>query len=75
MRFKFVILLFLFVNQSAFASDSLSVFKKRKIILGASTIALTGGSLVYLNQAWFQQYSTGKFHFFNDKDEWMQMDK
>ena len=75
MRFKFVILLFLFVNQSAFASDSLSVFKKRKIILGASTIALTGGSLVYLNQAWFQQYSTGKFHFFNDNDEWMQMDK
>ena len=75
MRLKFIILLFLFVTHGVFASDSLSVFKKRKIILGASTVALTGGSIVYLNQAWFQQYSTGKFHFFNDNDEWLQMDK
>ena len=75
MRLKFVIFLLLSVSHFALASDSLSVFKKRKIILGASTAALTGGSLVYLNQAWFQQYSSGKFHFFNDNDEWLQMDK
>lgn len=31
--------------------------------------------MVYLNQAWFSQYSTGKFHFFNDNQEWLQMDK
>jgi hypothetical protein len=74
-RFKFFIFLFLAVNQFAFASDSLSVFKKRKIALGLSTAALTGGSLVYLNQAWFAQYNTSKLHFFNDNDEWMQMDK
>ncbi|MBP8033629.1 MAG: DUF2279 domain-containing protein [Bacteroidia bacterium] len=43
--------------------------------LGVSTAALTGGSLVYLNQAWFQQYNTSKFHFFNDNDEWLQIDK
>lgn len=75
MRFKFFIFLFLAVNQFAFASDSLAVFKKRKIALGVSTAALTGGSLVYLNQAWFQQYNTSKFHFFNDNDEWLQIDK
>lgn len=75
MRFKFFIFLFLAVNQFAFASDSLSVFKRRKIALGVSTAALTGGSLVYLNQAWFQQYNTSKFHFFNDNDEWLQIDK
>ena len=75
MRFKFSIFLFLAVNQFAFASDSLAVFKKRKIALGVSTAALTGGSLVYLNQAWFQQYNTSKFHFFNDNDEWLQIDK
>jgi hypothetical protein len=75
LRFKFSIFLFLAVNQFAFASDSLAVFKKRKIALGVSTAALTGGSLVYLNQAWFQQYNTSKFHFFNDNDEWLQIDK
>jgi len=75
LRFKFFILIFLGISQFALASDSLSVFKKRKIILGTSTIALTSGSLVYLNQAWFQQYNSSKFHFFNDNDEWLQMDK
>lgn len=75
LRFKFFILIFLGISQFALASDSLSVFKKRKIILGTSTLALTSGSLVYLNQAWFQQYNSSKFHFFNDNDEWLQMDK
>lgn len=74
-RFKFFIFLFLTVNQIAFASDSLSVLKKRKLILGVSTLALTSGSLVYLNQAWFQQYNTSKLHTFNDNEEWFQMDK
>jgi hypothetical protein len=62
-------------GQTAFASDSLSVLRARKITLGASSLALTGGSLVYLNQAWYQQYSSSDFHFFNDNDEWFQMDK
>ena len=75
LRFKYLILFFLAVNQISFASDSLSVFKKRKIALGISTVALTGGSLVYLHQAWFAQYNTSKLHFFNDNDEWLQMDK
>ncbi|MES2132663.1 MAG: DUF2279 domain-containing protein [Bacteroidota bacterium] len=68
-------LLLLFANSTVFASDSLSVLKKRKLILGASSVALTAGSLVYLNQAWYAQYSSSKFHTFNDNDEWLQMDK
>lgn len=74
-RFKFFIFLFLSVNQFAFASDSLSVLKKRKLILGVSTLALTSSSLVYLNQAWFQKYNTSKLHAFDDNEEWFQMDK
>ncbi len=50
-------------------------YKRRKIILASSSAVLTSGSLIYLNQAWYQQYNTGKFHFFNDNDEWLQMDK
>lgn len=75
LRLKFVIFLFLIVNQLGFASDSLSVFKKRKLTLGISSIALTSGSLIYLNQAWYQEYSTSTFHTFNDNSEWFQMDK
>lgn len=74
-RVKIFILLFVFAGSSALASDSLSVLKKRKLILGASSVALTAGSLVYLNQAWYAQYNSSKFHTFNDNDEWLQMDK
>jgi hypothetical protein len=58
-------------------TDSLAPvnYKTRKIILASSSAVLTTGSLLYLDQAWFNQYSTGKFHFFNDNKEWLQMDK
>ncbi len=75
MRLKFIILFLVFVNLFGFASDSLSLFKKRKLALGISSIALTSGSLIYLNQAWYQEYNTSKFHEFNDNDEWFQLDK
>jgi hypothetical protein len=75
LRLKFIILFLLFVNLFGFASDSLSLFKKRKLALGISSIALTSGSLIYLNQAWYQEYNTSKFHEFNDNDEWFQLDK
>lgn len=75
MRFKFIIILLISLSHFAFSADSLSVFKKRKLTLGISSIALTSGSLIYLNQAWYQQYKTSKFHTFDDNDEWFQMDK
>lgn len=50
-------------------------YKKRKIILASTSAIATVGSLVYLNQAWYKDYNTGKFHFFNDNAEWLQMDK
>lgn len=62
-------------SQNFFGSDSLSVVKKRKWVLGVSSIGLTTASLIYLNQAWYQDYSSSKFHFFDDNDEWYQMDK
>ncbi len=75
MRFKSFIFLILIINQFAFASDSLSVFKKRKIGLGIFCTAVTSGSLIYLNQAWYQEYNTSHFHSFDDNQEWLQMDK
>lgn len=58
-----------------FGQDSSAIYKKRKIILGISSAAVTAGSITYLNQVWFKQYSTSKFRLFNDNEEWYQMDK
>lgn len=54
--------------------DSLSVRTKKTILISSSGI-LAAGSLIYLHEAWYKNYNTGKFHFFNDNDEWLQMDK
>ncbi len=77
-RFLLIVFSLLILTKVSFAqNDSLNAvnYKSRKIILAASSAALTTGSLFYLNQAWYAQYNTGKFHFFNDNNEWLQMDK
>lgn len=50
-------------------------YKTRKIALGVGSTVLTTGSLIYLHQAWYKNYNTGAFHFFNDNNEWYGMDK
>jgi hypothetical protein len=75
LRFKFIIALFLIANQFLFASDSLSVFKKRKLTLGISSLALTSASLTYFNEVWYKEYKTKSLHQFNDNKEWFQLDK
>ncbi len=41
-----------------------------------SGIGIFYGSLSYgLYNAWYKNYPSGKFHFFNDNNEWLQMDK
>jgi len=75
LRFKFIIALFLIANQFLFASDSLSVFKKRKLTLGFSSLALTSASLTYFNEVWYKEYKTKSLHQFNDNKEWYQLDK
>jgi len=59
------------------ATDSLHTKAKinRKLVLNVSTTALGLGSLLYLNQAWYADYRTDDFHFFNDNQEWLQVDK
>ena len=37
--------------------------------------AFYAGSLTGLSFLWYSDYSTGRFHFFNDMDEWKGMDK
>ncbi|MDO8999354.1 MAG: DUF2279 domain-containing protein [Bacteroidota bacterium] len=81
--FRLVFFSFLVITKVSFAqsdsllvkSDTLPNYKNRKIILATTSSAITVGSLIYLREAWFKQYSTGKFHFFNDNNDWLQMDK
>jgi hypothetical protein len=34
-----------------------------------------GAALISLNELWYKQYPRTSFHFFNDAEEWQQMDK
>ena len=44
------------------------------IVAGGSALVI-GGTLIALDQAWYQQYERVPFQTFNDGDEWLQMDK
>ncbi|MBK9175666.1 MAG: DUF2279 domain-containing protein [Flavobacteriales bacterium] len=41
--------------------------------IGATTAA--AAAYIALDQAWYAQYDRSSFHFFEDADEWLQMDK
>jgi hypothetical protein len=71
--FLSLILLFNFCFAQNDSLTKTTYYKKTALI---SSTALVGtGSLFYLNQVWYKNYNTGKFHFFNDNAEWLQMDK
>ncbi len=55
------------------ATDSLR--KGRAWLVAGGAAAFTVGSLSWLDHAWYQGYPRSAFHFFNDGDEWQQMDK
>ncbi len=49
--------------------------KKKLLWYSAGTAAGWGASMVGLYSLWYKDYGTGKFHFFDDSKEWLQMDK
>ncbi|AWM15246.1 DUF2279 domain-containing protein [Flavobacterium sediminis] len=54
-------------------SDSLNKVRKKTVYVIEASAA--GLALVGLNQLWYADYPQSKFHFFNDNNEWMQLDK
>ncbi len=53
-----------------------SLFSKKRLAIVVSTEAvLYAGSMIGLNELWYKDYPRSNFHFFNDNDEWLQMDK
>ncbi len=47
----------------------------RAWLVAGGAAAFTAGSLIGLDQAWYKGHHRTSFHFFNDWDEWYQMDK
>jgi uncharacterized protein YfiM (DUF2279 family) len=56
-------------------ADTSAVNKKRLAPLLATAGTLYAGSVVGLYYLWYKDYPQSSFHFFNDNDEWLQMDK
>lgn len=54
-------------------SDTLN--SKRKNAVFISEAAVSSVALVGLNQLWYADYPKSGFHFINDNQEWLQMDK
>jgi len=60
------------------AQDSLQQeidYKKRQWLVAGLSVAGYGGSLISLNNAWYNKYEKTAFHTFNDSKEWLQVDK
>jgi len=49
--------------------------KKRLWLVGGLQAAFWAGTFVALDKTWYSNYPRSSFHFFNDNDEWEQMDK
>ncbi|MDD2345789.1 MAG: DUF2279 domain-containing protein [Bacteroidales bacterium] len=67
-------------NNSSFSESTQpaypdSILKNRIIPVAAAFSGVYAGSMITLYSAWYKDYPTGKFHFFNDNLEWLQMDK
>jgi hypothetical protein len=48
--------------------------KRLKIVLGTEAVLYTG-AMVGLYSLWYKDVPSSSFHFFNDNNEWLQMDK
>jgi hypothetical protein len=54
-------------------SDSLDIQRRNTVVISESVLA--GSALIGLNQLWYADYAKSDFHFINDNNEWLQMDK
>lgn len=59
---------------SLIEKDSIPIKKKTLLVY---SVGLSGyaGSMFLLNDLWYKDYPRSGFHFFNDNEEWLQMDK
>lgn len=56
-------------------TTSTPINKKRIACIVGAEATLYAGSLIGLNELWYKNYPRSSFHFFDDNQEWLQMDK
>ena len=61
------------INTFLKPSDTLNKPRRTGVYVGES-VAL-GATLIGLNQLWYKDYPKSSFHFINDNNQWLQMDK
>ncbi len=57
------------------AKDTFNLNKKRLAAVLSIEGAVYAGSIATLSMAWYNNYQQSSFHFFNDLNDWMLMDK
>ncbi len=61
------------VEQYFKPADSLIISRRNTVVI--SEAVLLTATMVGLNSYWYSDYPKSDFHFINDNDEWLQMDK
>lgn len=73
---KFILALFLLCLSDSFIAQNDSInYPFRKTFVSSIAGTSVVGSYILLNELWYKNYERSSFHFFNDNDEWLQMDK
>ena len=72
---SFFLLHFGMDGRAAEPADSSSVVPQRLIPLSITGAVIYTGSLTGLHFLWYSDFEKQPFHFFNDNDQWLQMDK
>jgi hypothetical protein len=62
-------------DSASFFTKSEQFNKKRFNAVVITEAVAASASLIALNQLWYKDYPHSSFHFFDDNDEWLQMDK
>jgi len=58
-----------------FLAHSVKFNKKRTVAVSATAAGLYGASLIGLNEFWYKNFPRSSFHFYDDSDEWLMVDK
>lgn len=61
------------INTFLKPSDTLNKSRRTGVYVGESVVL--SATLIGLNQLWYKDYPKSDFHFINDNNQWLQMDK
>lgn len=75
MKIKKQILFFLLIGftVSIYAQDTLNITKFKTVV--ATETVLYTGTMIGLHQLWYKNEPSTSFHYFNDNQQWLYMDK